>query len=222
MATFIVGTNERQGWLDMHLRDKWSAAEGASASSSAEMRTQGTGRMHHTMQDGIVSERTTHARGTDHESDETAAERHNRNLSDLLQELRVAGLGVQMLFGFLLALPFTVRFTHLDGMEGSLYRASLVCAALATALLVSPVAYHRWVFRHHEKAKLLKMANVQALLGLAMVALAVCSAVWFVLMFLGLNWPTALCAAFITGTFAFLWFVLPIADRLGTHPEQPS
>jgi O-antigen/teichoic acid export membrane protein len=149
------------------------------------------------------------------QTDESEAERNNRNLSDLLQELRVAGLGVQVLFGFLLALPFTVRFKELDGLDRGLYQLSLLCAAVATALLVSPVAYHRWVFRRHEKGRLLRYANIQAIAGLAMVAVAVCSAVWLVLLFVGLSWPVGLLAAVTTAVFAILWFALPIADRLG-------
>jgi O-antigen/teichoic acid export membrane protein len=148
---------------------------------------------------------------------ESEAARNNRNLSDLLQELRVAGLGVQVLFGFLLALPFTVRFKQLDGSERALYQLSLVCAAFATALLVSPVAYHRWIFRRHEKARLLRYANVQAILGLAMVSIAVCTAVWMVLLFVGVGWPIGPLAGIATASFALLWFVLPLADRLGTH-----
>ena len=68
------------------------------------------------------------------ETRESEAERNNRNLSDLLQELRVAGLGVQVLFGFLLGLPFTNHFRQLDGLGRVLYQVSLLCAALATAL----------------------------------------------------------------------------------------
>jgi O-antigen/teichoic acid export membrane protein len=148
-------------------------------------------------------------------TDESEAERNNRNLSDLLQELRVAGLGVQVLFGFLLGLPFTVRFSRLDGSGRTLYQVSLICAAVATALLVSPVAYHRWVFRRHEKGRLLRYANVQAILGLGMVAVAASAAVWMVLLFIGLSWPVGLLAGVATGSFAALWFVLPIVDRLG-------
>jgi O-antigen/teichoic acid export membrane protein len=146
--------------------------------------------------------------------DDSEAERNNRNLSDLLQELRVAGLGVQVLFGFLLGLPFTVRFSRLDGSGRALYQVSLICAAVATALLVSPVAYHRWVFRRHEKGRLLRYANVQAILGLGMVAVAASAAIWMVLLFVGLSWPIGLFAAIATGSFAALWFVLPIVDRI--------
>src|SRR5579871_6762099 len=103
-----------------------------------------------------------------------SSERINRNRADLLQELRVAALGVQMLFGFLLALPFYARFSELGSSQRDLYRVSVLAAAAATALLISPVAYHRWVFRRHQKAKLVKLANVEALLGLAMVAVSLC------------------------------------------------
>ena len=151
---------------------------------------------------------------------ESEPERNNRNLSDLLQELRVAGLGVQMLFGFLLSLPFTVRFGRIDAFEKDLYQVSLISAALATVLLISPVAYHRWVFRRHEKERLLRYANIQAILGLAMVAFALCSAVWMVLMVIGLNRLSALFAALVSGCFAFLWFVLPIVDRLGSPSRR--
>jgi O-antigen/teichoic acid export membrane protein len=146
-------------------------------------------------------------------TDESEAERINRNVSDLLQELRVAGLGVQVLFGFLLGLPFTVRFSRLDGLGRSLYQISLLCAAAATALLVSPVAYHRWVFRRHEKRRMLRYANVQAIVGLGMVAVAACAAVWMVVLFVGLSWPAGLLAGVATGSFVVLWFVLPIVDR---------
>jgi len=151
---------------------------------------------------------------------ETEAERNNRNLADLLQELRVAGLGVQVLFGFLLALPFTQRFTALTPGERDLYRASVLCAALSIALLVSPVAYHRWVFRRHVKGKLLKIANVEALIGLATVALSVCTAVWLVLLVVGLTWIIGLLDALTTGCFVVLWFVLPVVDRITAGSRQ--
>ena len=146
--------------------------------------------------------------------EESEAERNNRNLSDLLQELRVAGLGVQVLFGFLLSLPFTLRFTKLDAAERDLYQTTLLLAALAIALLISPVAYHRWVFRRHEKGRLLRLANIQALVGLLVVALAISCAVWLSLTVVGLGWPIALLAAATTGSFAVLWFALPLFDRL--------
>src|SRR6202451_2281192 len=101
--------------------------------------------------------------------DESEAERVDRNLAELLQELRVAGLGVQVLFGFLLSLPFTSRFTRLSGGQRDLYLACLVLAAVATALLLGPVAYHRLVFRRGEKESLVRAASVMAIAGLAAV-----------------------------------------------------
>src|SRR6201994_81271 len=109
--------------------------------------------------------------------DETQAEQDDRNLLELLQELRVAGLGVQVLFGFLLSLPFTSQFKQLDGGDRDLYLGCLILAAVATALLLGPVAYHRLVFRQGMKEKLVTTANVMAILGLIAVGLAVSSAV---------------------------------------------
>jgi len=165
---------------------------------------------------GIPDESDT---GLDREG-ESLAERDNRNLGDLLQELRVAGLGVQVLFGFLLSLPFTVRFARLDAAQQDLYKATLLCTALATALLIAPVAYHRWVFRRHEKGHLLRLANVFALLGLAAVALAVTLAIWLILSFIGTSWIVAVLAAGTSAAFAFLWFALPIFERLKSDPTQ--
>ena len=112
--------------------------------------------------------------------EESAAERADRNLGELLQELRVAGLGVQVLFGFLLSLPFTARFTRLSPGQRDLYLASLVLAAVATALLVGPVAYHRLVFRQGQKERLVRAASVMAIGGLAAVALSISAAVLLV------------------------------------------
>ena len=74
---------------------------------------------------------------------ESEAERDDRNLTELIQELRVAGLGIQVLFGFLLSLPFTVRFAKLSDSQRNLYVITLLLAGLSTALLGGPVAYHR-------------------------------------------------------------------------------
>jgi O-antigen/teichoic acid export membrane protein len=149
---------------------------------------------------------------------EAEAERNNRNLSDLLQELRVAGLGVQVLFGFLLSLPFTLRFTKLHAAQQNLYRGTLLFTALSTALLISPVAYHRWVFRRHEKGRLLRIANVLALLGLASVAVAISLAIWLIMSFIGASWIVIVLSAATSATFVLLWFALPFLDRLRSDP----
>src|SRR5215472_11736075 len=108
---------------------------------------------------------------------ETEEERDDRNLIELLQELRVAGLGVQVLFGFLLAIPFTAKFADLNHAQRGVYVASLLLAATSTALLLALVAYHRLVFRQHQKEQLVKDANTLAAPGLAAVGLAISASV---------------------------------------------
>jgi hypothetical protein len=144
---------------------------------------------------------------------ESEAARNNRNLADLLQELRVAGLGVQVLFGFLLSLPFTVRFVHLSRAQRHLYEVNIVLAALAIASLVTPVAYHRWVFRLHDKQRLLVAANALAIVGLAMTALSVSGSVLLVLTFVESGWLAPLLVSIVVGSFGTLWFVIPIRER---------
>src|SRR5215472_16103968 len=144
---------------------------------------------------------------------ETEAERDDRNLIELLQELRVAGLGVQVLFGFLLSLPFTNHFAQLSHPQRGLYVLSLVLAAISTALLLGPVAYHRLVFRQHQKEQLVKDANIMAILGLAAVALAVSASVLLVLSYVAKGLPAVIITVCLVCLFAGLWFVLPLARR---------
>jgi hypothetical protein len=144
---------------------------------------------------------------------ETEAERDDRNLIELLQELRVAGLGVQVLFGFLLSLPFTNRFSALGHGERGLYIASLILAAVSTALLLGPVAYHRLVFRQRQKERLVRAGNVMAICGLVAVALAVSAAVLLVTGYVEPGLPSVVITVFIVLLFSSLWFALPLARR---------
>jgi hypothetical protein len=145
--------------------------------------------------------------------DESEAERADRNLGELLQELRVAGLGVQVLFGFLLSLPFTNRFTRLSGGQRDLYLACLVLAAVATALLLGPVAYHRLVFRRGQKESLVQAASVMAIAGLVTVGLAVSVAVLLVASFVTSSTAAGLITALIACMFGLLWFAFPLTRR---------
>jgi hypothetical protein len=145
--------------------------------------------------------------------DESTAERDDRNLAELLQELRVAGLGVQVLFGFLLSLPFTNRFARLSHGQRDLYLATLVLSALATALLLGPVAYHRLVFRRGQKEGLVRTASVMAITGLAVVGLAVSAAVLLVTSFVASGATAALITVLVVCVFGSLWFALPLARR---------
>jgi hypothetical protein len=145
--------------------------------------------------------------------DESLQQRDDRNLAELLQELRVAGLGVQVLFGFLLSLPFTTKFSRLSHGQRDLYLASLVLSAVSTALLLGPVAYHRVVFRRRQKEHLIRAAHTMALLGLVMVGLAVSSAVLLVCSYVAAVVPAALITAFVVCLFGGLWFAFPLARR---------
>ena len=145
--------------------------------------------------------------------EESVAERDDRNLAELIQELRVVSLGVQVLFGFLLSLPFTVRFSLLGGGQRDLYLASLVLSAAATVLLLGPVAYHRLVFRRGQKEHLVRYANVMAVLGLAAVGAAVLTAVLLVTGYVAGALPGALITAVVACMLVGLWFALPLTRR---------
>jgi Family of unknown function (DUF6328) len=145
--------------------------------------------------------------------DESEAQRDDRNLAELLQELRISGLGVQVLFGFLLSLPFTARFAKLSQGQRDLYLTSLVLSAVATALLLGPVAYHRIVFRRRQKEPLVRAASVMATLGLAAVGLAICAAVLLATTTVATGLPAGLITAFVAVLFLGLWFAFPLTRR---------
>lgn len=144
---------------------------------------------------------------------ETTHERLNRNLDDVLREIRVAMPGVQVLFGFLLAVPFQSRFEDVTDVQRGIYFGTLVCAGLATACFIAPTAYHRLLFRQGEKEQLVFFATRASIAGLVMLALAMSGAVLLVsdVLFGGV-------AAVVTGgmmlaVFVLLWFVLPLRRR---------
>jgi len=103
---------------------------------------------------------------------ETEAERLDRNWSNLLQELRVAQTGVQLLTGFLLTLPFQNRFTTLSSELRAAYLATVVCSLAATILLVAPVGMHRMLFRRHKLRPLVATAHRFAFCGLLLLGAA--------------------------------------------------
>lgn len=150
---------------------------------------------------------------------ETQPERDDRNTMELLQELRVAGLGVQVLFGFLLALPFTNRFVKLDSSQRMLYLADLLLAALSTVFLLAPVAYHRLVFRQHLKESVVRAANAMAIAGLVAVALSVTVAVLLVLSFVLHGAPALIIGIGLGCVFFVLWFVVPLVRRETSREE---
>lgn len=151
---------------------------------------------------------------------ESDAVRDDRNLAELLQELRVAGLGVQVLFGFLFAMPFSSRFDRLNRPLHALYVVDLALAAIATALLLAPVAYHRLVFRRHRKEHLVRWANRMAIYGLVAVALAISGAVLLVVSFVEPGVTAVLVPLLAVCMFGVLWFAVPLASLRRPVPPQ--
>lgn len=142
--------------------------------------------------------------------DESVDERMDRNWGELLQELRVTQTGVQILAGFLLTLPFQQRFTMLTTLERSEYAASVLCAVAATILLVAPVSSHRLLFRRHEKAVLVTMANRFAKAGLTALAATIILVVLLVFSVLINQLSGVLVAGAVSVIFVLLWVVLPL------------
>lgn len=144
---------------------------------------------------------------------ETEAERLSRNLQDLLNEIRVAMPGVQVLFGFLLAVPFQSRFEEVTDVQRGLYFATLLCAGVASACLIAPTAFHRILFRQGEKEALVRFSSAMTITGLGFLAAAMTLAVVLVADFL-----FGLAAAVATGAgmaalYGALWFAVPLSRR---------
>jgi hypothetical protein len=149
--------------------------------------------------------------------EESEADRLDRNFGDLLQELRVAQAGVQILFAFLLTLPFAARFATVDTFDKVVYIGALVTAALATASIIAPVAYHRILFRRGRKMKLVQAAHRMASVGLAFLFISMMGAILLAThVVIGLGWAIAV-TTFAALYFAVLWWVLPWRHR-GPEP----
>jgi hypothetical protein len=144
---------------------------------------------------------------------ETPKERLDRNLNELLGELRVALPGVQVLFAFLLAVPFNKRFGMVDGFERGVYFAALVLTAIASALLIAPSAYHRIGFRTDDKRHLVFMANRFAIAGFAFLACAMTGSVMLVTSFIFGKIAGVCVAAVAAALFGTFWYVLPVRRR---------
>ncbi len=150
--------------------------------------------------------------GTDGRN-ETEAERLDRNYGELLQELRVAQVGVQILFASLLTIVFNQRFTTISSMQRGTYVVTLLAAACAVALLVGPVAFHRIVFRHSQKDDLVRVSHRMALGGLACLAVALLGAVLFILEEVLGQTPALWYSAGVAAVFIVLWVVVPVVSR---------
>lgn len=149
----------------------------------------------------------------------------DRNVNELLQELRVTQTGVQLLSGFLLTVPFTERFSQLDGLQTRVYVAAFCGSVLATVLLVAPVAFHRVLFRRRQRRWIVEAANWCALGGLAMLALTTGGILFLVLDVVGPRSAAAAAVSVCLALFVLVWLALPLfgaararSDRRGLRP----
>ena len=146
--------------------------------------------------------------------DETEPQRLARNLAELLQELRVAQNGVQVLFGFLLTLAFTERYAAAGDFVHVVHVVTTSLAAASAAFLIAPAAWHRILFRHGHREQIIRWASVSALVGLILLAAAMTGTVLMIgyVVFGGLF--GALLASGFGLLFLMLWFIMPLWMRI--------
>jgi uncharacterized membrane protein len=145
---------------------------------------------------------------------ETRKQRVDRELNELLGELRIALPGVQMLFAFLLTVPFYARFETLTRLSRAAFFATFIFTTVAAVFMIAPSANHRIAFRAQDKERLLLRANTFAIVGIGFLALAVCGVMYFIAgMLLGQEW-----APYATGATAALialtWYLRPLVHKL--------
>ena len=151
--------------------------------------------------------------------EETEEERAHRNLSDLLQELRVALPGVQVLFAFLLTVPFTNRFNELNDFQRDLYFGVLITVALATVLLLAPTVGHRILFRRQQKEFIVTLSNRLALIGMFLLAVSMCGAIGLISDFIFGGTTAIISTTVMAAAFIGLWFAGPIIRRAKLPPR---
>ena len=154
---------------------------------------------------------------------ETRKERIDRELIELLNELRVALPGVQFLFAFLLIVPFQQKVDQITDFQRGVYYVALAAAALATALLIAPAAQHRVLFRQQDKENLLRRSNASALAGLLALGVAICSALLLVVDVLFSATLAWLTAGFLGLLLIAWWVAVPFWQRAhNTQDDVPD
>jgi len=153
---------------------------------------------------------------------ESADQRHNRELIELLNELRVALPGVQVLFAFLLAVPFANGFPKLGRFDRDVFYAAFVAAALSTVLLIAPSSYHRLRWRQHDKERMLRVSNVLTIAGLFCLAVSITCAVFVITDFLFHRGWAATFAAIVGAAFLLLWYGLPLGAAVRDFRRAPT
>ena len=151
---------------------------------------------------------------------ETEKDRLNRNLEQLLQELRVVLPGVQVLFAFLLAVPFSTRFNEVDRFERVVFFVALIFTAISVVLLMAPSIQHRILFRHDQKPYLVHAGTVLTIAGMTALAIAMTLAIVLVADFLYGYWAAAIAAATAIVSIGIIWYALPIDRRRRAGPPR--
>lgn len=142
--------------------------------------------------------------------------KQDRELIELLNELRVALPGVQVMFAFLLAVPFSQGWTKVTDTQEVSFLVALLTTALASALLIAPSSFHRIQWRQGDKEKLLVISNGLAIAGLALLAIAMCAVVFTITDYV-VGGQFAIWSTVLMGlTFALLWYVIPLYRRSKT------
>lgn len=154
--------------------------------------------------------------------DETSLQRADRNLVELLGELRVALPGVQVLFAFLLIVPFNQRFDEVTAFQRDLYLATLICTAFASALLIAPSMHHRLEFQHGDKEHLVKVSNRLTIAGLTLVAFAMTGVVALLTDFVFGAATMVVTTTAVALAFALLWYLLPLRRRRVVQRRRDS
>src|SRR4051794_25703794 len=147
--------------------------------------------------------------------EESRRERVNRELIELLNELRVALPGVQVLFAFLLAVPFANGWKKVTEFQKDIFFATLMLTALSTACFIVPTAYHRLNFRQREKERILLLSNKFAVMGIMMLALSMTGVIILVTDVIYSKAAALISGALALAVFGGLWLALPLLRRAG-------
>jgi amino acid transporter len=164
----------------------------------------------------LVADQGSESRGPD----EDRMERVSRELIELLNELRVALPGVQVLFAFLLAVPFAQGFTRVTDFQRALFFVVMAFTAISAALLIAPSAWHRLRFRQQDKERILRASNKMSIAGLGFLALAMTGAVMLIADFI--YSPTLTIISGITALIVYgvLWYAMPLLGPRGPRPDE--
>ena len=161
-------------------------------------------------------------RKADDGRDETRAERIDRELIELLNELRVGLPGVQFLFAFLLVVPFQQGGPKTTPFQHGVYYVALVSAAVSTVLLIPPAAQHRVLFRQHDKETLLRRSSRSAFAGLMVLIVAITASLLLVLDFFIGHWQAWVTAGAIFAGLLWWWAIVPLWHRAHNEQDVPG